>query len=199
MLSDLGTTARGHSQDRSSHHHSHTSDNIEIGGRGTGNEQVTEFGDVCSICKPSWGGANYCPTPVWFSFFFVFYHFSVCFSVFTTTPQTVKQGDVWGGGRRKVATRGSERTSRGSSCAWHVYSSGIFTNAASKGRCKDAPFALLAHVLVVPGKIESCVVSCEIADFDRSCEPSFQLHSLWLHAGAMFPQVRGDTPYDVIN
>ena len=70
MLSDLGTTARGHSQDRSSHHHSHTSDNIEIGGRGTGNEQVTEFGDVCSICKPSWGGANYCPTPVWFSFFF---------------------------------------------------------------------------------------------------------------------------------
>ena len=69
MLSDLGTTARGHSQDRSSHHHSHTSDNIEIWGRGAGNEQVTEFGDVCSICKPSWGGANYCPTPVWFSFF----------------------------------------------------------------------------------------------------------------------------------
>ena len=52
MLSDLGTTARGHSQDRSSHQHSHISDNIEIWGRGAGNEQVTEFGDVCSICKP---------------------------------------------------------------------------------------------------------------------------------------------------
>jgi hypothetical protein len=39
---------------------------------------------------------------------------------------------------------------------------------ASDARSTSEP-ADGAHVLVVPGKIDSCVVSCEIADFDRSC------------------------------
>ena len=85
MLSDLGTTARGHSQDKSSRHHSHTSDNIEIWGRGAGNEQVTDLetfapfvsllGVVRTIVQHLSGFV--------FSPVFAFYHLSVCFSVFT--------------------------------------------------------------------------------------------------------------------